>query len=180
MAQGQCPHRSYGIGKQRVGPVKRVDEAEAADNFCPAGCLNRSAQLQGKFVELLFPLILGDTAFMQQSQQIAIGADIIEPVVMDSDVADMRSHIPDRAVTPPIQEAFLSGGVIEQQCTPELKALGPFGPAPGGIVTFYRIYRRSPGRIPRVFQGRDLLRGRLEQSIQLLLQRCRGQVHDQL
>ncbi len=37
---------------------------------------------------------------MHQAQQVAIGADIIESVVMDTDVADVRRHVLYGIVTP--------------------------------------------------------------------------------
>ena len=43
-------------------------------------------------------------------------------------------HVLDGAVAPELEEAFVAGGVELEDGGAELEALGPFGPAPGGVT----------------------------------------------
>ena len=58
----------------------------------PAPGLRRAAEFERQFVKGAFPGIFGDAALGHQPQQIAVGADVVETVIVNAHVADVRRH----------------------------------------------------------------------------------------
>lgn len=84
--------RTHGVGEQRVRSVERIDVAEFRCELCPAGGLDCTACLQREVVEVTLPLIGGETTLLKEAAEIAVCADIVETMVMDTDVGDVRRH----------------------------------------------------------------------------------------
>ena len=103
MGQGQHAQRADRVGKQGVRPVERVDVSIAVARTAPASRLHGAAGFEGQFIQLALPGVVPKAAFEHQPPQIAVGADIVEPVVMHTDVRHVRSHPADRVRTSQLQ-----------------------------------------------------------------------------
>src|SRR6185369_18067878 len=99
-----------------------MDEA-AARNWRPAARLDRAAHLQGEGVEALLPVAGLDPTFAGQAPQRAVGADVVEPVIVDADVREVRRHPIQRPGAAEIEEFALAGRVELQQRRAELEPL---------------------------------------------------------
>ena len=79
--------------------------------------------------------MFGDAAFVHQPQQIAVRADVVEPVIVHADVGDVRRHDVDECASRPIsRNSLVAGGIELQDRRAELKALRPLGPAAAGVL----------------------------------------------
>jgi len=119
VAQGQNPQAAHGVGEQGMGAVETGDKAQVARQLCPARGLHRAAHLEGQLVE---QAVYGCAAqffrqpvFMPEPQQVAIGGDVIEPVVVHSNVGHVRGHLAEGAGPAQFQEAFVAGGIELQK-----------------------------------------------------------------
>ena len=152
----QRPQRTDRIDEQRVRPVEGIDVTAARDLGPPPG-LDRAAELQRQFVEVAFPGVFRDPAFAHQPQQVAVGADVVEAVIVDAHVAHVRGHLLDRVAAADLQELGLVRGVELQHGRTVLEALRPFRPAAGRIFPGHRENGRAGGRIVAGLDRQDLL-----------------------
>jgi hypothetical protein len=70
----------------------------------PARGLDGAGGLEGEFVEVFFPRVVGDEALAHEAEEIAVGADVVEAVVVDADVGDVRRHEVDRVAAADVEE----------------------------------------------------------------------------
>ena len=81
-------------------------------------------------------------AFVHQPPEIAVRADVVEAVVVDADVRQMRGHHGDGPLAAELQIPLVVRGVELQQHRAVLKALRPLGPAAGRVAAVDREHRR--------------------------------------
>src|SRR5438093_12142507 len=101
--------------------VERVDEA-ARRQLRPPPRLHGAAGFQRKLVKATLPLARVDATLANQPPQIAVRADVVEAVIVDAHVREMRRHPLDRAYTAQLEKHFVVGRVELQQRGAELKA----------------------------------------------------------
>ena len=58
----------------------------------PSPCLDRAADAQRELVEPDLPLAGVETAFAREAPQGPVRADVVEPVVVDAHVREVRRH----------------------------------------------------------------------------------------
>ena len=100
MRQGERAQRSDGVDKQRVRAVERIDEA-AGGQGRPPPRLDGAADLERQLIEVHLPRVRFDAAFARQPPQGAVGADVVEPVIVHADVREVRRHPVERALPGP-------------------------------------------------------------------------------
>ena len=121
------------VDEQRVGTVEGVDEPAAVRGPGPAPRLHGAARLEGQLVEGPLPGVLGDPALVHQAQQVAVGADVVEAVIVHADVGEVRRHPLHACSACPIsRNSFVPGGVELEERRAVLEALRPLGPAARG------------------------------------------------
>ena len=74
-------------------PVKGVDIAQPIGNVRPSCRLNSACQLQGQFVKIRFSPVCRDTPLTHEAQEVAIGADIVKAVIVNTNMADVWCHM---------------------------------------------------------------------------------------
>src|SRR5688572_23314437 len=89
--QRQRAQRADRIDEERVRAVEGVDESSTW-NRRPAPGLYGSCYLQRRRVKPLLPWLRFEFAFARQPPQGAVGAHIIETMVVNADVRQMRRH----------------------------------------------------------------------------------------
>ena len=107
-----------------------------------------------------------------QAQQIAVGADVVEAVIVNADVGDVRRHDVDGALGGRSPGTRLAGGVELQDGGAELEALRPFGPAAAGVLAADGEDGRTCVGRPVGFEGADLGGGEFEQAAHFRRQRA--------
>src|SRR5665213_670223 len=142
----QRSNRTNRVGKKRVRPVERMNKPRIAtigmglpigNNRRPPRRLHSATGLERHLVKSHFPRVMRNALFPHQTAKIAIGADIVETVIVNADMAYMPGHMADGIVPPDFKKIAITGGVESEQCAPVLKALRPFSPSarrifPGG------------------------------------------------
>jgi hypothetical protein len=78
--------RTNGVDKERLGAIERINVAAAIRRPGPPGRLDRSGRLQRHFVEIAFPLVGVQSAFIPKAQEVAVCAHVIEAVIMHADM----------------------------------------------------------------------------------------------
>ncbi len=121
--------------------------------------LHGAAHGERQRVEPLFPLARLEPSFAGEAPQRAVGADVVEPVIVDADVRQVRRHAVERAGAAEFEEGAVAGGVELQDGGSELESLRPLGPAAGAVASLDREYGRAVFRAPALFERVDL-RGR--------------------
>src|SRR4029453_4433337 len=111
--------------------------------------------------------------FTREAPEIAVGADVVEAVIVDADVREVRRHPVDGARSPELEEFRLAGRVELQQRRPELKALRPLGPPARAIAPVGGEHRRAVFGPPGLFDRANLVRGQLEKPRDLRQQLAR-------
>ena len=84
-------------------------------------------------LEAALPLAGVEAPLVGEAPQGAVGADVVEAVIVDAHVRQVRRHALDGARAPELEEPPVAGGVELQQRRAELKSLRPLGPAAGPI-----------------------------------------------
>jgi hypothetical protein len=172
MAQRQRAQGTDRVGEERVRSVERIDVTLVRLQFRPARGLDRSGRLEGQFVKILFPGVERNLTGAHQAQQIAVGADVVESVVVDADVGDVRGHPINRVPAADIEEGFVARDFELVNRGAELEALGPLGPAARGIFALDRENGCAAYRIPSLLQALDFLTGQGEEPLDGGKQRC--------
>ena len=146
----QRAQRAHCVDEKGVRPVERVDVAFAAGQLRPAGRLHRAGNLQGEFVKMLFVLVERNLPLAHQAQQIAVGGQVVEPVVVHADGRDLRGHPLHRFAPADLQETFVGRGVELQNGRAVLKSLRPLRPAARGVSAPHGEDRRPALGLPRI------------------------------
>ena len=162
--QRERAQRAHGVGEERVRAVEGVDVAPAVLRASPAPRLHRAARLERQLAELALASLGLVAALEHQPSQRAPGADVVEAVVVDAHVRDVRRHARVGALAPELEERALAGRVELQQRRAELEALGPVGPAARRVAPALREDRRAVGRAPALLEIEDLPRGQLPEA----------------
>ena len=156
VGDGQRAAGADRVDEQRVRAVEGVDVAGAVGGGPPAGRLHRAADLEGQLVEVAAAAVV-DAPFAQQPPEVAVGADVVEAVVVHADVGDVAAITVARALAAELEEALVAGGVELQQRRAVLEALRPLGPAAGGVAAVDGEDRRGragrAGALDRVDRG---------------------------
>ena len=100
---GQGAQRAHGVDEQRMGAVERVDVAAGRDAR-PAPRLDGAADLQRELVEAPLPVGRVVAAFAGEAPQRAVRADVVEAVIVDADVGQVRRHPLDGARAAELEE----------------------------------------------------------------------------
>ena len=79
------------------------------------------------------PIVGGEPAFAEESSQIAVGADIVEAVIVDPDVGDVGGHSAEGGVAADLEHGFISGGIVLEDGRAVDESFGPLGPTAGGV-----------------------------------------------
>ena len=131
----------------------------------PAPRLDGAAHLQRQLVEAQLPLARGDPSFAREPPQVAVGADVVEAMVVDAHVREVRRHAFHGARAPQLEEGLVAGRVELEQRRPELEALGPFGPPARLIAPLHGEHRCAMLGPPGLFDGSNLSGREREQTL---------------
>ncbi len=153
--ESQRPQRSDRIHEQRMRTVERVDEP-AVRQRRPSPSLHRAADLERQLVAGDFPCAGLEAALTSETPQRAVGAHVVESVVVYAHVRQVRRHPLHRLSAPALEKRAIVGGVELQQRGPELKPLRPLRPAARLIFALHGEDRRASIGSPRSFDGLDL------------------------
>ena len=129
----------------------------------PAPRLHRAADLQRQLVEARLPRARLDPPFAREPPQVAVGADVVEPVVVHPHVGQVRRHPFQRARAAEVEELLVAGRVELEQRGAELEPLRPLGPAARLVAPFDGEDGRAVLRAPGVFDREDLAGGDVEE-----------------
>ncbi len=169
VAERESTHGTDGVYEERMRAVERINIA-AAGNRRPARRLNCSRTFKRKFVEVPFPFVLFELAFVHQPKKIAIGADVVEAMVMYAYVRHMRSHERDRMLPARFQESFVAGRIKLQNLGSKLESLCPLSPTAACVAAIHCKDRGAFGRLPGLVERIDLLSGDFEESFEFRLE----------
>ena len=156
--------RTEGVDEQRVRAVERMDEA-AARNRRPAPRLHRAADLQRQLVEPDFPVGRVDATFTRQSPQRTVGADVVEAVIVNARVREVRRHPRERALAAEIEKRRVARRIELQQRRAVLKSFRPLGPSARRVAPVDGEDGRAVPLAPRRFQRSDFSGGELEDAV---------------
>src|SRR5690606_15789605 len=140
VGNGERAQRPDGVRKERVWAVEGVDVPFPRGQLGPAMSLHRSGGFQRHLVEGELPRIARYAALQHEAAEVSVGADVVEAVIVDAKMGDVRRHPLQRVPPARLEELRLAGGVELEDLRAILKALRPFRPAPGGIPSFHREY----------------------------------------
>ena len=126
--------------------------------LCPAGGLAGSAGLQREVVEMRFPFVGWEASFLKQTAKISIGADVVEPMVMDTNVGDVRCHEAKGSFATDTKHLLVARSVELKDCGPVLEALRPLGPSTGGVFAFDGEDRGAVRILPALLKVGDFWR----------------------
>ncbi len=165
-AERQRAQRAERVDEQRMRAVERVDET-AVGQLRPAAGLDSAAHFQRELVEPQFPVACGHASFARQPPQVAVGADVVEPVVVHAHVGEVRGHSFHSPRSSELEKARVARRVELQQRRPELEALCPLRPAARLIPALHGEHRCALFGPPHRFDGQDLRGRQIEQVIDL-------------
>jgi hypothetical protein len=137
--------------------------------------LDGAGDLERELGEGEFVAVQRDLALQHQPAEVAVGGDIVEPVIVDADMGDMGGHVPHGLLAAELQHGLVARRVELQEGHAELEALGPFRPTARGVPALDRENRRAVGGIPGGVQGADLPAGQGEDAGGFLPQALRRQ-----
>ena len=131
----------------------------------PAPRLDRAADLERELVEPHFPGRRVEPSLLREPREPAVRADIVEAVIVNADVRQVRRHAVHRPLTRKVEELGLTSRVELQHRRAELKPLRPLGPAARLVPSRDREDRRTAIRRPCRFERTDLSSRELEHAI---------------
>ncbi len=173
MAERESAQRTDRVGEERVRPVERINVAEVGRELRPTRGLHGAGGLERQFVEIFLPWVVGDDAGGHEAQQIAVGADVVEPVVVHPDVGQVRRHEVDGVAPADVEEGRVACHFILINRPAELEALRPFGPAARGVFALDGEDRRALLGIPAFLKPVDFLAGKREEPLDRREEMCR-------
>ena len=117
-------NRSDRVGKKRVRPIERMnkpritpigmifaDPRESKSTAPPA----RPRCLERQFVRRQLPRIMRNPFFPHQSAEVAIGADIVEAMIVHANMADVFGHVLERYCSAADFKKLAIIGCVESQ-----------------------------------------------------------------
>jgi hypothetical protein len=146
--------------------VERIDVSTIRQRR-PSTRLHGAAHLQREGVEPDLPFGGLETVLEREPPQRAVGADVIEAVIVDADMGEMRGHPSEGPLASKVEELAVVGGVELQQRGPVLEAFRPLGPAAGGVAAVDREHGRAAAGGPGALDRGDLGCGQLEEPVDL-------------
>ncbi len=164
--EGERTQGSDCVDEERVCAVERMDEAAVSDRR-PASRLHRAAHLERELVEAHFPVRRVEPMLTRQAPQGSIRAHVVEAMIVDADVREVRRHAFNGARACELQEVAIAGGVELQDGRTKLEALRPFRPAPRLPTPVHGEDWRPVGRSPGLLQRSDLAGREFEEPIDL-------------
>src|ERR1700733_7193375 len=105
---------------------------------CPSFRLHRSAQLQGQLIEVTFPRVLGNASLTHQPPKISVSADVIEAMVMNSEMADVARHFLQCRLPSQIKKSSVFIGIKLKDRRSILKTLCPLCPPARSVFAIHR------------------------------------------
>ena len=117
-----------GVHEEGMRAVEAVDESPTLP-LGPTGSLNGAAGFDREFVEIFLPLIFGETAFEHQAAEVSIGREVVETMVVDADVRDMRGHAANGVIATAGEAFLIARGIKVKDRNAVAEAFGPFSPA---------------------------------------------------
>ncbi len=170
VSDSQSTKRSNCVHEERMRPVERIDVATRIRCARPAHGLNGSGGHQRHFIETFLPNVERNRSFIQQPEEISISADIIEAVIMNAAMRQMRRHELNGVVPSVVQKMPFARGIELKNGRAELEPLGPFRPPPAGVSSSHSEDRRALRGGPRILDAAQFARGCLEQRTDFPLQ----------
>src|SRR5579872_7169928 len=129
MCQGERAKCAHGIDEKRMRPVERWNVAFTVAEIGPSARLHGAGAAQRQVDIFLLPGIPWNPPLTDQSSKISIGANLIEAVIVNTEMRDMGGHIRANPLDRQVEKASFSGRVELQNGAAEFKSLGPVGPA---------------------------------------------------
>ena len=117
---------SYYRGAFDLGTVEVAEKPDSLETR-----IETEATILGE--DILDPVRLGKHRVKSKDVQSVLGGDIVETVVVDAKMAEVRGHPGEGVVSGKFKEPFLSSGIELQNARAKLKALCPFCPPPCGV-----------------------------------------------
>jgi hypothetical protein len=169
VGERQDPQRPHGVDEERVRTVERVDEA-AVGQARPAVGLHRAADLQGKLVEVPLPRARVDAPLARQPPERAVGAHVVEAVIVHARVREVRGHAGDRRAAAAVEELGLARRVELQERGADDEAFRPLGPPARAVAAAHGEDRRAVGGVPALVDQPDRAGRPFEEPFDLRLQ----------
>ena len=107
----------------------------------------------------------GDRARGHQAQEIAVGADVVEAVVMHAGMGDVRGHEVDGVAPADVEERLVPRDLELIDRRAELEALRPFRPAARGVFALDGEDGRALGGVPAFLQAMDFFARKREEPL---------------
>ena len=98
-------------------------------NTGPATRLHGSGGFQCEFIEIHLAIVPRNHTLPHQTPEVAISRDIIETVIVDTDVCHVGCHLLNRVPSTDLKELLIAGSIKLKDSGAELKPLCPLGPA---------------------------------------------------
>ena len=167
MGERQHTQRADGVRKKGLRPVEGIDVAAAVVGAGPAARLHGAGNLGRQFVKVPFPRVLANASLVHQAQEISVGADVVEAVIVYADMGDVCRHHLDGFALADFEKRLVTSGVVVQEGRAVLKALGPFGPSLGRVAPLDRKDRRAVLRFPARFNVPNLRAGERPEALKI-------------
>src|SRR4051812_44201891 len=115
-------------------PVERVDEPFSIRCPGPARRLNRTGNFQGQLPQVLLRGRRVQFSLAHQPPEIAVRGDVVEPVIVDTNVRQVRRHSVQSRASTTLEKPLLACRIELQQSRTILKTLRPLGPTTGRVL----------------------------------------------
>lgn len=99
---------------------------------------------------------------MEKAAKVPVGADIVESVIVHSDVGHVGGHTAERSLSADLEHRFIAGGVVLEDGGAVDESFSPLGPTPGCVFTFNSENRSAVRLLPAFLEGEDFRGGGLE------------------
>ena len=162
VGKAESAERTDGVGEEGLGPIKGTDVTEFRSELSPAGGLDGAASFEREIVEVGFPVVGGESAFVEKAAKVPVGADIVEAVIMDPDVRHVGGHAAERSLAADLEHRFVASGVVLENGGAIDEPFGPLGPAPRGVFAFDGEDRGAVRLLPTFLEGENFRGGGLE------------------
>ena len=128
MRHGQRAQGAQSIHEERVRAVEGINVAFAVVGSGPARGLHSARNLQCQFIKIVLLLVEGDLAFAHQPPKVPVRRNIVESMIVNSNVGDVGGHQFNSFCAANFKELLFAGSVELQKGRSELKTLGPLSP----------------------------------------------------
>lgn len=144
-----------GVDEEGVRAVEGVDESGTVGNGGPSAGLDRAGDLEGQGEAGAGVVGLLGAPGVGEAEEVAVGGDVVEAVVVDAGVADVAGHALEGVGAADVEEVLVAGGFELEELAAVLEALGPFGPAAGGVASVAGDDGGALGGIPGLVEAAD-------------------------